>query len=710
MVKTNLILTLLILASSIVSAQLTEIKLTPSDSTEGTLFGRSVALSGDYAFVGAPRATTIHDTLVGAVYVFKKEGGIWSESQRLIPSDGTMFDFFGGKISIHGDYAAITANSKVDSMGQRGYIYIFKFENGTWSEQTKIRGSGIPQYNSFGQSISLHENHLIVGSSFGLTPTNEVGIAHLFERDGDTWTETKTFVPADVEQPDLFGSAVAMYDNVILVSAPNNSEVLGDVVGAVYVFRYSNGIWKEEIKLLPSYLVAGLSYGSSLAIYKDIALIGANEINSGRWSPGSAYFNHYQDANWTEVIRVRESDPLDNALFGRSVSIHGDYALIGASSDTVGGFFSGSASLFRYDKGTWKQEFQLSSNNPSSTRSFGFDVAIEQDHALVGTTIDGDYGAAYMYSGFFRDVLVDIELDSAYQFIPMTGDTFPINLAFSNETQEIQNLQYWTEVIRTADGHTDTLFAPVDLELQSAATAGAQYTMEMPGSVAPGRYKVTAYTGSYPENIIDSDSVIVVKLDRLPFVSNPIADQTVIRDFRTYVVADLDSVFAHPDNRALTYFASTDGNTIASVTDSLLELSRVRLFVGTSQVIVTAVDDQPAFVSDTFQVFVEPRTGIRNTPAATPQNSALFQNSPNPFNPQTTISYQLAKGGHVNIKIYSLIGQQVKTLVNETQAAGAYLLVWDGSNDSGQAVASGIYIYKLEAGSFAESRKMMLLR
>ena len=93
-----------------------------------------------------------------------------------------------------------------------------------------------------------------------------------------------------------------------------------------------------------------------------------------------------------------------------------------------------------------------------------------------------------------------------------------------------------------------------------------------------------------------------------------------------------------------------------------------------------------------------------------PTEFALEQNYPNPFNPVTAINYQLPSVSDVKLKIYNTLGQLVKTLVSQKQSAGNYAVQWDGTNDLGERVASGIYIYRLQAGDFIQSRKMILMK
>jgi len=88
----------------------------------------------------------------------------------------------------------------------------------------------------------------------------------------------------------------------------------------------------------------------------------------------------------------------------------------------------------------------------------------------------------------------------------------------------------------------------------------------------------------------------------------------------------------------------------------------------------------------------------------------LNQNYPNPFNPATTINYNLAQNSFVTLRIYNTLGQEVKTLVNAYQSKGFKSVSWDGKDNAGIQLSSGVYIFRIEAGDFAGSRKMVLMR
>jgi len=88
----------------------------------------------------------------------------------------------------------------------------------------------------------------------------------------------------------------------------------------------------------------------------------------------------------------------------------------------------------------------------------------------------------------------------------------------------------------------------------------------------------------------------------------------------------------------------------------------------------------------------------------------LFQNYPNPFNPNTSVKFQVPKTGDVSIKIYDMLGQEVRTLFAGEVMRGTYSAEWDGLNDAGMQMSSGSYIYRMIAGEFVQSKKMILLK
>ncbi len=93
-----------------------------------------------------------------------------------------------------------------------------------------------------------------------------------------------------------------------------------------------------------------------------------------------------------------------------------------------------------------------------------------------------------------------------------------------------------------------------------------------------------------------------------------------------------------------------------------------------------------------------------------PNSFRLAQNYPNPFNPATNIAYSLDVRSHVAIDIYNVLGRKVRTLIDDTQPAGNYQVIWDGTDQAGHSVATGLYLYRLQIGDRAATKKMILLK
>jgi hypothetical protein len=115
--------------------------------------------------------------------------------------------------------------------------------------------------------------------------------------------------------------------------------------------------------------------------------------------------------------------------------------------------------------------------------------------------------------------------------------------------------------------------------------------------------------------------------------------------------------------------------------------------------------DASAALAGVFEVTGAP-TGVGDGP----REFALRPNYPNPFNPATTIRYDLAARARVELRVYDVRGALVRTLVDEERAAGGYSIEWDGRDDRGVSVSSGVYFYKITAGSFSDVRKMTLVK
>jgi photosystem II stability/assembly factor-like uncharacterized protein len=177
-----------------------------------------------------------------------------------------------------------------------------------------------------------------------------------------------------------------------------------------------------------------------------------------------------------------------------------------------------------------------------------------------------------------------------------------------------------------------------------------------------------------------------------------------------YGEADAPFILSSTDGGATWKQQTIDG----TVANSIWHLSAVSFGASSDSVQVFGITFDIATLARGGQIFNYRErlgfvTGVKEQ-ASLPLEYKLSQNYPNPFNPETRIRYQLAKPDRVALKIYNMLGQEVRTLVNEFKPAGFYEVSWDGKNNAGQRAPSGMYLYRLESQGAVETKKMVLLQ
>ncbi|MBU78482.1 MAG: hypothetical protein CMG28_03535 [Candidatus Marinimicrobia bacterium] len=136
----------------------------------------------------------------------------------------------------------------------------------------------------------------------------------------------------------------------------------------------------------------------------------------------------------------------------------------------------------------------------------------------------------------------------------------------------------------------------------------------------------------------------------------------------------------------------------------------VELISGTWNIIATDGKYDVSATNGPFTLTIDGSKLNVNEGDLIPETFALHANYPNPFNPSTTISYDLPEQAQVTLKVYDMLGKQIKTLVNQSQDAGNRTAVWNGTDNLGRQVSAGVYLYQIQAGEFSQTRKMLLLK
>ena len=319
-------------------------KLTASDIQEDDEFGSSVAISGDTALVGAPREDA-NGFSAGAVYVFNRnQGGAdnWGEVKKLLASDAQDAAFFGRSVAVSGDTAIVGAPNDDTGGNNAGAAYVFRRDQGgtdNWGEVTKLLASDAQSSSRFGFSVTVSGDTAVIG-----TGGSTAGAVYVFQRDHggtDTWGELTMLLAPDTEAGDAFGWGVAVSGDTAVVGSLYEE--------AAYVYQRDHGgtdNWGEVMKLVASDADFQAFFGYSVAISGTTTVVGAFIENSGA---GASYVFQQDEGgsnNWGEVNKLTASDAQGNDQLGFSVAVSGTTGLAGAQFEADGGDNAGAAYIF----------------------------------------------------------------------------------------------------------------------------------------------------------------------------------------------------------------------------------------------------------------------------------------------------------------------------------------------------------------------------
>jgi len=172
-------------------------------------------------------------------------------------------------------------------------------------------------------------------------------------------------------------------------------------VGLVYIFKREGESWTQQAELTSLGGSTEDSFGSSVSIDENYAIVGAEHDGGRGENSGAAYIYKRSGTTWSEQAKLIASDSTGWALFGNSVTIKGDYTIIGAKGDEENGTNSGSAYIFKREGTGWVQKTKLSAWDGGGQDYFGSSVSIDGDYAIVGAPYDddkgNDSGAAYIF-------------------------------------------------------------------------------------------------------------------------------------------------------------------------------------------------------------------------------------------------------------------------------------------------------------------------
>jgi hypothetical protein len=313
-------------------------------------------------------------------YVFEKDDG-WSRTTVLTPDDDENFGGHNVSAALVGE-GAIVGGPGAGAGDGIGAAYLFERAGDGWRQRHRFTSG--EDTDEFGRAVAFDGDRVVVGDAQDpTTMVTWVGGAYVFGAEGADWTR-EAHLGTDAQ--DLFGTSVAVDDDTVLVGAPY-AEPVDERTGAVYGYEPADGEWRRRTTLVPDDSTDDALFGQSVALDGDTAVVGAPGDGGG-----SAYVFERTDGEWTRRARVTAPGDDSGGDFGRSVASTGAMAVVGAPDAAR----SGRAYAFGAAD-DWTGARRLVATAPHEDAEFGFAVALFDGTALVGSPVLSATSPAYLF-------------------------------------------------------------------------------------------------------------------------------------------------------------------------------------------------------------------------------------------------------------------------------------------------------------------------
>ena len=583
-----------------------------------------------------------------------------------------MDDHFGNSVDVSGDYAIVGAWEDDDGGNTSGSAYIFMRDPGTgnWNQTAKLVASDGAVNDRFGCSVDMHGDYAIVGAYGNSHPSYGMGAAYIFQKDADSedWVQRAKLVANDPYLGDSFGISVAIDLDYALVGANYDDDGFIES-GSAYVFKRDAGLqsWSLKDKLTESNASLGANFGTSVELFEGYAIIGSHR---GTTESALIFKKDSGAETWSEQAILIPADWSANDEFGYAVAISADYAVVGARyEDFSGTDGAGAAYIFKRDTGleTWTEMTKLRASDVGTGGSqFGSAVAILNRQVIVGSH---NAGKAYLYD---RETGQESWTETAI----LPQNTFSGGQAFGKSVG--------------LSGSFLICGAPDDDE--SYPNSGSSYLIDQSDLSLP--VELSTFTAHSKQRTIELTWITSSEIENLGFILER-------RGYHHPELVDgwqeLASFKTHQD---LSGQGSTTRDTKYYYSDNMVSHGRAYNYR------LSDVDYQGKLTSHPMIFAVAQVNDQAQQPIAFEANSLY----PNPFNPRTTLNYTLNKDTQLSVSILDIRGRLVKSLLyNHWQIAGLHQLSWDGMNSVGRETTSGIYFLTIEGPGFSKSIQLVKL-
>jgi len=392
------------------------LNLSVSGSTPATQLGKAVSISGKQLIVSASKKQAGNN---GVVYIFEQTDELWLQQAELINPASFNNDYFGGAVSISEGYAAI--GSQGIAASHQGAVHIIKKQDGSWNLDATLTPESTFKSAHFGSAVMLTGEYLIIGDNeYGRA---KEGAAYIYRRVDDIWQKQASLMGGGITKSARFGSSVAIAKNYAVIGASNENNPnikKHKKSGAVYIYKRSGSVWTLQAKLIASDASMGDNFGSSVAISGNHILVGSEKSNNGR---GSSYLFQEVAGVWTQMHQFSDDQGATQDNFGHALSISGEYLVIGANNKSRAGTNQGDAYIYSLNSDTTPSASEQSLSETLSQLTYN-SVTLDSDGDGLSDMDEIDlFGTEPTISDTDNDGLTDKEEITVYQSDPLLSDT-----------------------------------------------------------------------------------------------------------------------------------------------------------------------------------------------------------------------------------------------------------------------------------------------
>lgn len=430
-------------------------------------FGDAVAVDDTTLVVGAAGESSCATTVngdgsnnacagAGAVYVFVRSGGVWTQQAYLKASNSGAGDAFGASVGVSGDLVVVGARNEAscattvngngadNACAAAGAAYVFARTGTTWTQQAYLKAANAAANDQFGTAVSINGTTIVatapsedscaatVGGDAANNGCSDAGAGYVFERIGTTWTQQAYLKTTNTGGGDNLGLSARVHGDTVLLGATGEDSCATTIggdgtnnaclsAGAAYVFARNGTTWTQQAYLKAANTGAGDQLGRAVGLFGDTAVVGAfgedscatgvngNGADENCSDAGAAYVFARSGTTWTQQAYLKASNTGAGDTFGTAVDVYGTSVVVGARGEAscatgVGSdgsgeacAFAGAAYLFDRPASTWVAKTLVKATNTGANDYVGMSVALSSNVLVLGA--NGEDGCATGVNG-----------------------------------------------------------------------------------------------------------------------------------------------------------------------------------------------------------------------------------------------------------------------------------------------------------------------